>query len=909
MKVKSLFLSVICFGLIQNMYAQCNATLKYLQYSDVGSSNGEHNFIHGGLDFSLDGNLLVSSQWTKKNSSDLVLDANIGLVKVDQAGAVLWQKIYKADNRTQNVGGQALQRWEVLDQVMLLDSSIILLNKYYDDFAFFSNPGKYSLGLLRVDKDGAILWHKYIDGDLTEPFNITSDGGSLYVSAQADTNNVYFAKLDTAGNIDWQRFTGDVSKIDEIVDITITSDEGMVLIAKTKTYSNSNEAKPFMLKMGMAGDRKWVKNLQVTVGDREINAIEPIQVIQAKDNGHILLANVKVVNHAKIYESGIGNTLLVIKYDVSGNVEWTSSLGGSNPTLQDIGASASIIADYKSVIYTNTMGGYDIMTVGISSDNSVKPLFCRLDSTGNHLWSRIIEVSVDNNFFESRNSFISNECGIYAIGDTALLKTDPIFSAISGKFESAEVELFNFRGWQIKDSSLTSINLASPSYTIKSGVALKVENTSLSMSVDSMFYNNFITSDTLVCAEDTVTFYSNLSDFALVDSVEWDFAGGTPVISTGIIGKVLYPNPGVYDVKMIIHHDDSYYSPIDSTDTIVINKYIHVQSPSLSSITGDTLICQSTGTNLSSSVIGSGNLFWTYTTDFQEGSVLGSTIEISINPLDTVELIAISRIGAACVLTENQEVYPDVIRGTPPSDTNLCFTGTNDITLVANGASNYRWSTGSTDSFIVLNDLKSGTNEIDLIIASDVCEEDSVMYQIHVNVNTPDTITISSLSAIELNTPTVLSVNVLSDDSISSNNVVWSTGDTGLTISITPTQDSLFSVSYLNNNSCGDATDTLHIDVDEEETSSIESSYFNSIIVSPNPTSDIIQVGYELIDADNVIIKVYNQQGQLLQMIQQYLDQGLQRHVINMREYPNGIYVIKLQAGKGAFVQKKIMKH
>ena len=70
----------------------------------------------------------------------------------------------------------------------------------------------------------------------------------------------------------------------------------------------------------------------------------------------------------------------------------------------------------------------------------------------------------------------------------------------------------------------------------------------------------------------------------------------------------------------------------------------------------------------------------------------------------------------------------------------------------------------------------------------------------------------------------------------------------------------------------------------------------NIVEISPNPTSDVVTVSAKNFKSANL----YNLNGQLL-------DSNL-THVINMKQFPSGIYIVAVHLKDGEIVTKKIIK-
>jgi len=136
-----------------------------------------------------------------------------------------------------------------------------------------------------------------------------------------------------------------------------------------------------------------------------------------------------------------------------------------------------------------------------------------------------------------------------------------------------------------------------------------------------------------------------------------------------------------------------------------------------------------------------------------------------------------------------------------PSETEIC--SGEDVTLVASGGSIYSWNTGETESSITVSPIVTTTYTV-------------TIYEGNNSVNKDVTITVNE-------TPSVVAsedVSICFDEEViltatGEGNFEWSTGETGPSITVSPTKTTTYSVTA--SNSCAtDATDTVTVEVSEQ---------------------------------------------------------------------------------------------
>ena len=80
------------------------------------------------------------------------------------------------------------------------------------------------------------------------------------------------------------------------------------------------------------------------------------------------------------------------------------------------------------------------------------------------------------------------------------------------------------------------------------------------------------------------------------------------------------------------------------------------------------------------------------------------------------------------------------------------------------------------------------------------------------------------------------------------------------------------------------------------------------ILVYPNPTSDKINVSYNLENSKHIKIELYDLTGNLIdQLIDKKEDSGIHQHTFNAEKYLNGTYLMVLNDGKKLIQQKVVI--
>jgi uncharacterized delta-60 repeat protein len=127
--------------------------------------------------------------------------------------------------------------------------------------------GREDLCVIRVNPKGKTLWKKAFGGkkrDLSSTLTQTSDGNLVAVGHGQSFNksgdfDAYIVKLDTKGNMLWQRaFGGD--ELEHAYGVAPTKDGGVIVVGTTESYGKGNKD-IYLLRLDKDGIKVWQKTL------------------------------------------------------------------------------------------------------------------------------------------------------------------------------------------------------------------------------------------------------------------------------------------------------------------------------------------------------------------------------------------------------------------------------------------------------------------------------------------------------------------------------------------------------------------------------------------------------------------------------------------------------------------------
>jgi len=218
--------------------------------------------------------------------------------------------------------------------------------------------------IVRLSASGNLLWEKSLGGTATETANSisqTTDGGFIVagysnssdfdVTVNYGTFDYWIVKLDSAGNIEWQKSLGGTAD-DESASALQTFDGGY--IAAGHSFSDDNDVTGnhggydyWIAKLHSDGSLDWQKSLGGSSDDFASS------IDQTADSGFIVAGYTSSNNNGDVsgYHGGFyWGDYWILKLDASGNLVWQKCLGGTNDdvpvSIQQIDNGGSIIAGW-----------------------------------------------------------------------------------------------------------------------------------------------------------------------------------------------------------------------------------------------------------------------------------------------------------------------------------------------------------------------------------------------------------------------------------------------------------------------------------------------------------------------------------------------------------------------------------
>lgn len=276
-------------------------------------------------------------------------DDDILILKLDADGNIVWQKTY----------GVSSSGFDFVSGIKQTADGGYIVGGYSESFG----ANGYNIFIFKLDSNGNIIWQKlYVgsSGDYVKSIQQTADGGYVVAgytfSFSPGVSKIFVIKLDSNGNTSWQKIYGGTDMAH--CSIQQTAEGGYIVGGESSDYNL------LVFKLDNNGNVIWQKKYVGSNGSSSANSIQ-----QTVDGGYI-------VGGAGSF--GAGDDFWVLKLDNNGSVIWQYTYGGSH-------------GDYVVDIQQTSDAGY----IATGSTESFVDGFSRTDiwvlklgSTGNIMWQK-----------------------------------------------------------------------------------------------------------------------------------------------------------------------------------------------------------------------------------------------------------------------------------------------------------------------------------------------------------------------------------------------------------------------------------------------------------------------------------------------------------------------------------------
>lgn len=544
---------------------------------------------------------------------------------------------------------------------------------------------------------------------------------------------------------------------------------------------------------------------------------------------------------------------------------------GNNGSV-DIGAGMPVTVNVTGAATTTLMGTAGALTIGSTANVNVGKV--NLASGGTFNFEIIVQYGPDAN---SSNDTIYETLTIYpanvlnAVTDSVCINADANLAVTHTNANSFVVEWYNAAtGGSLlgSDSTYTAINLAATTVyyaQIKGCPTTRI-------AVEAYARTGPVVNlgpDTTICSSNSIV-------------LDAQNTGAGYLWSTGHLTQQLTVNlANNYSVVAT----DQY--GCKGTDTIAIGNN---PPPALNPVTTNVSCPNATDGAITVSAVTGMTYDWSNssTSTTISGLTLGT---YTLNATDT---------ATGCVYTEMYTVNaPAVINIATSAVTNPCNTndGAVDITVGGGaGSYTYNWSGGETTEDLA--NLIAGTYIVTIVDANSCSTVDSVI----LTGTTPIAVTTDSV----LNESSDLSggIYLTLAGGVAPYAVSWNTGAT--TEDLLNLTAGTYTVTITDANGC---TSTQNFTIQYLIPDFIENiAAVDALKIFPNPTEDKVFIDLKLNESKDVRIDTYDATGKLIQTLGTS-DQLEQVYELDLTNYAEGVYMLRMVIGKDVFTTKIVLEN
>lgn len=292
--------------------------------------------------------------------------------------------------------------------------------------------------VIKLDADGNILWNKTYGGagiDVGLAVASTTDG---YIIASASRSNdgdvsghhntgsedIWMMKINTSGNIIWQKSLGGTGQ-DFSLSIISTTGDGILIAGNTNSNNddvtgNHGGQDAWLVKLNAAGDLVWQKTFGGSA-DEFVGSIE-----SSGDGGFVVAGRTYSIDGDLAGLNGGNDTNgWILKIDGSGNKLWSNKIGWGTAGTS-----------FSSILRSPDMG---YVLCGSINRDSLSPWVVKITADGNML----SENFIGSHHGDFANDLVRSSNGYYvAVGEaTTGGDVEPIFVG----FDARGLWMFRFK--------------------------------------------------------------------------------------------------------------------------------------------------------------------------------------------------------------------------------------------------------------------------------------------------------------------------------------------------------------------------------------------------------------------------------------------------------------------------------
>jgi len=256
-----------------NSFGSLSADIYILKLDSKGELEWQKTF--GGKDYdeansiqqTTDGGYIVAG-WTNSFGSG---GEDAYILKLNSRGDIEWQKTFGGEDS------------DIANSIQQTTDGGYIVAGWTNSF----DLERYDAYILKLNSRGEVEWQKTFggeDSDIANSIQQTTDGGYIVAGWTGfyHEEDVYILKLNSKGEVQWQKKFGGVDSDDEANSVQQTADGGYIVAGWTNSFGSRGED-AYILKLNSKGDIEWQKTFGREGSDDEANSIQ-----QTIDGGYIV---------------------------------------------------------------------------------------------------------------------------------------------------------------------------------------------------------------------------------------------------------------------------------------------------------------------------------------------------------------------------------------------------------------------------------------------------------------------------------------------------------------------------------------------------------------------------------------------------------------------------------------------
>lgn len=300
-----------------------------------------------------------------KSNSDDALPPDVWIIKTDAAGTLMWEKTF-GDKETDSAA----------DVIQTDAGGYLIVGGFEHDTAQRQDTDAY---LIKLDTGGNLIWEKQWGGDGGERAGSVRQTADGYIVVGTTTSfgvseqDAYLLKLDNDGNEQWFKTYGSTDF--EVGRKVLLTDDGGYLFAGWTSSFGAQARDVYLVKTDAQGNELWHK---LFGGEHKDEAADIIPA----NGGYLIVGNFENT----FFSNNWRTDLYIIRTDGSGNEIWNRKYGD----FDDEGASGVRGLDDGGFIICGGANSYgndgEVYLLKINDQGNVTSVFANADLIPNRFF-------------------------------------------------------------------------------------------------------------------------------------------------------------------------------------------------------------------------------------------------------------------------------------------------------------------------------------------------------------------------------------------------------------------------------------------------------------------------------------------------------------------------------------------